>query len=205
MQINSDFEFQIKIVIIGDSGVGKTNFIFQFTEGRFSPLHVTTVGFDYKSKIIKLPTSKKKVKLQIWDTAGQERYMALNKNIFQKVQGIIVMYDLTNRNSFDNLNRWFTLVSQNASNKPRILVANKSDLAEDNRIVTEDEGNKLAKEHHMPFFEGSGCSGENVDKIFGHLAEMVYTNLIDEKESVRSFNSTKQLETTEEEKKRCCK
>jgi small GTP-binding protein len=206
MQINSDFEFQIKIVIIGDSGVGKTNFIFQFTEGRFSPLHVTTVGFDYKSKIIKLPTSKKKVKLQIWDTAGQERYMALNKNIFPKVQGIIVMYDLTNRNSFDNLNRWFTLVSQNASNKPRILVANKSDLAEDNRIVTEDEGNKLAKEHHMPFFEGSGCSGENVDKIFGHLAEMVYTNLINnEKESVRSLNSTKQLETTEEEKKRCCK
>ena len=206
MQTNSDFEFQIKIVIIGDSGVGKTNFIFQFTEGRFSPLHVTTVGFDYKSKIIKLPTSKKKVKLQIWDTAGQERYMALNKNIFQKVQGIIVMYDLTNRNSFDNLNRWFTLVSQNASNKPRILVANKSDLAEDNRIVTEDEGNKLAKEHHMPFFEGSGCNGENVDKIFGHLAEMVYTNLINnEKESVRSLNSTKQLETTEKEKKRCCK
>ena len=203
MKINSDFEFQIKIVIIGDSGVGKTNFIFQFTEGRFSPLHVTTVGFDYKSKIIKLPTSKKKVKLQIWDTAGQERYMALNKNIFQKVQGIIVMYDLTTRTSFDNLNKWFTLVSQNASNKPRILVANKLDLAEDIRIVTEEEGSKVAKDNHMPFFEGSGCTGDNVDKIFTHLAEMVYSNLIDEKESVRSTNSTKQLET-KEEKKRCC-
>ena len=203
MQINSDFEFQIKIVIIGDSGVGKTNFIFQFTEGRFSPLHVTTVGFDYKSKIIKLPTSKKKVKLQIWDTAGQERYMALNKNIFQKVQGIIVMYDLTTRASFDNLNKWFTLVSQNASNKPRILVANKLDLAEDIRIVTEEEGSKVAKDHNMPFFEGSGCTGDNVDKIFAHLAEMVYSNLIDEKESVRSTDSTKQLET-KEEKKRCC-
>ena len=207
MQINSDFEFQIKIVIIGDSGVGKTNFIFRFTEGRFSPLHVTTVGFDYKSKIIKLPTSKKKVKLQIWDTAGQERYMALNKNIFQKVQGIIIMYDLTNRASFENLNRWFTLVSQSVSNKPRILVANKLDLAEDSRIVTEDEGNKLAKEYHIPFFEGSGCSGQNVDKIFAHLSEMVYKNLIEEKESVRSANSTKRLDTKEEEveKRRCCK
>ena len=207
MQINSDFEFQIKIVIIGDSGVGKTNFIFRFTEGRFSPLHVTTVGFDYKSKIIKLPTSKKKVKLQIWDTAGQERYMALNKNIFQKVQGIIIMYDLTNRASFENLNRWFTLVSQNVSNKPRILVANKLDLAEDSRIVTEDEGNKLAKEYHIPFFEGSGCTGQNVDKIFAYLSEMVYKNLIEEKESVRSVNSTKRLYTKEdeEEKRRCCK
>ena len=205
MQINADFEFQIKIVIIGDSGVGKTNFIFQFTEGRFSPLHVTTVGFDYKSKIIKLPTTKKKAKLQIWDTAGQERYMALNKNIFQKVQGIIIMYDLTNRTTFENLSRWFTLVSQNVSNKPRILVANKLDLAEDNRIVTEDEGIRLAKENHMPFFEGSGCTGENVDKIFAHLAEMVYSNLIDEKESIRSINSTKQLEASEGEKRRCCK
>ena len=93
MQIESNFEFQIKLVIIGDSGVGKTNFIFQFTEGRFSPIHVTTVGFDYKSKIIKLPSSKKSVKLQIWDTAGQERYMAINKSLFQKVQGVILMYD----------------------------------------------------------------------------------------------------------------
>ena len=206
MMINSDFEFQIKMVIIGDSGVGKTNFIFQFTEGRFSQLHVTTVGFDYKSKIIKLPTSKKKVKLQIWDTAGQERYMALNKSIFQKVQGIIIMYDLTNRSSFENLTRWFTLVSQNVSNLPRILVANKLDLAEDNRIVSEDEGYKLAKEYHMPFFEGSGRSGENVDKIFAHLAEMVYTSLINEQEFIRSINSTQQLEAAKEKEKRgCCK
>ena len=206
MMINSDFEFQIKMVIIGDSGVGKTNFIFQFTEGRFSQLHVTTVGFDYKAKIIKLPTSKKKVKLQIWDTAGQERYMALNKSIFQKVQGIIIMYDLTNRSSFENLTRWFTLVSQNVSNLPRILVANKLDLAEDNRIVSEDEGYKLAKEYHMPFFEGSGRSGENVDKIFAHLAEMVYTSLINEQEFIRSINSTQQLEAAKEKEKRgCCK
>ena len=201
MQINSDFEFQIKIVIIGDSGVGKTNFIFRFTEGRFSPLHVATVGFDYKSRIIKLPTSKKKVKLQIWDTAGQERYMALNKNIFQKVQGIILMYDLTNRGTFDNLHNWLNLVSQSTPNKPKILVANKLDLAESKRIVTEEEGSKLAKDYQMHFFEGSGCNGDNVEKIFTHLAEMVYSNLIDEKESV---NSNKSLQTTNHRRK-CCK
>ena len=127
MQINSDFEFLIKLVVIGDSGVGKTNFIFQFTEGRFSSVHVTTVGFDYKSKIIKLPNRKKVIKLQIWDTAGQERYMAINKNLFQKVQGIILMYDLSNRDSFDHVQSWINLINKNVSNKVIILVANKLD------------------------------------------------------------------------------
>ena len=200
MQINSDFEFQIKLVIIGDSGVGKTNFIFQFTEGRFSPLHVTTVGFDYKTKIIKLPSSKKRVKLQIWDTAGQERYMALNKNIFQKVQGIIITYDLTSLSSFENVPRWLHLLSQNVSNKPKMLVANKLDLAENNRMVTEEEGQKLADENNIPFFEGSGSSGTNVDKIFTKMAEMVYENLIDEKETLKLNKKP----TKKEAKKKCC-
>ena len=86
MKISSDFEIQIKIVIIGDTGVGKTNFIFQFADGKFVEIHMATVGFDFKSRIIKLPKSQKSVKLQVWDTAGQERYMSLNKNLFQKVQ-----------------------------------------------------------------------------------------------------------------------
>ena len=105
MQINSDFEFLIKLVVIGDSGVGKTNFIFQFTEGKFSPIHVATVGFDHKSKIINLPNTKKKIKLQIWDTAGQERYMAINRNIFHRVQGLILMYDISDRDTYENISK----------------------------------------------------------------------------------------------------
>ena len=182
MQINSNFEFQIKLVIIGDSGVGKTNFIFQFTEGRFSSMHVTTVGFDYKSKIIKLPKSKKNVKLQIWDTAGQERYMAINKNLFQKVQGIILMYDLTSRDSFEHVSNWLNLIKQTASSKTVILVANKLDLEEDKRIVSVDEGEKIANDNNILFFEGSGSSGQNVDKIFTTIAEEIYTNLMEKKE-----------------------
>ena len=201
MQINSDFEFQIKIVIIGDSGVGKTNFIFRFTDGRFSPLHVATVGFDYKSRVIKLPSSKKRVKLQIWDTAGQERYMALNKNIFQKVQGIILMYDITTRSSFENLNKWINLISQHATNKAKILVGNKLDKAEEQRIVTEQEGQKLADYNGMPFFEGSGSSGHNVDKIFTKLAEMIYDNLTEEKESEQLNIRV----NTQQQRKKCCK
>jgi small GTP-binding protein len=205
MQINSDFEFLIKLVVIGDSGVGKTNFIFQFTEGRFSSVHVTTVGFDYKSKIIKLPNKKKVIKLQIWDTAGQERYMSINKNLFQKVQGIILMYDLTNRDSFEHVQSWLNLIKKNVSNKTVMLVANKLDLAEEKRIVTEEEGEDIGKKNDMLFFEASGASGENVDKTFTKMAEEVYTKLIDERNDRGDYeNKNIKLDKNKGKKKKCC-
>ena len=203
MQIQSDFEFQIKLMIIGDSGVGKTNFIFQFTEGRFSSLHVTTVGFDYKSKIVKLPKSKKNVKLQIWDTAGQERYMAINKNLFQKVQGIILMYDLTNRDSFEHVTNWLNLIKQTVTSKTIILVANKLDLEEEKRIVSEEEGEQIAKDNNILFFEGSGASGQNVDKIFTSIAELIYTNLMEDRNN-DSMNSNIKIKKYKKVKKTCC-
>ena len=201
MQINSDFEVLIKLMIIGDSSVGKTNFIFRFTEGRFSTFHVATVGFDYKSRIIKLPSNKKKVKLQIWDTAGQERYMALNKNLFQKVQGIILMYDLTNRDSFENLNGWLNLVTQNVSNKIIMLVGNKLDLAEEKRIVTETEGMMLAQENKILFSEASGSSGENVDKVFTDISEKIYSSIMEEK---NDKNDNFVISNDKKKGKKCC-
>ena len=203
MQINADFEFQIKLVLIGDTGVGKTNFIFQFTENRFSTIHVTTVGFDYKSKIIKLPKAKKNVKLQIWDTAGQERYMAINKNLFQKVQGIILMYDLTCRESFDHITNWLNLVNQTVSSKTVILVANKLDLQDESRIVSFEEGDAVAKKNNILFFEGSGCTGENVEKIFTAIAEKVYTNLIEE-DSANGSSLILKKKKHKKEKRECC-
>ena len=203
MQINSDFEFQIKLVIIGDTGVGKTNFIFQFTEGRFSSLHVTTVGFDYKSKIIKLPKSKRNVKLQIWDTAGQERYMAINKSLFQKVQGIILMYDLTNRDSFEHVTNWLNLIKQTVTSKTIILVANKLDMEEEKRIVSEEEGDKIAKDNNILFFEGSGSSGQNVDKIFTTIAETIYNDLMNESNEKEESMVLKKKKL-KKEKKNCC-
>ena len=204
MQINSEFEFQIKLVLIGDSGVGKTNFIFQFTEGRFTPIHVSTVGFDYKSKIIKLPKSKKKINLQIWDTAGQERYMAINKNLFQKVQGIILMYDLTNRESFEHITSWLNLIRQTVTTKTVVLVANKLDLQEDQRIVSESEGKQIAKDNNILFFEGSGCTGKNVDNIFTTIAETIYSNLVGDKDDSAANSLILKKKKHKNEKKDCC-
>ena len=204
MKLDCDFEFQIKLVIIGDSGVGKTNFIFQFTEGRFTTIHVSTVGFDYKSKIIKLPKSKKKINLQIWDTAGQERYMAINKNLFQKVQGIILMYDLTSRESFEHVSSWLNLIKQTVSSKTVVLVANKLDLQEEKRIVSEYEGEQIAKDNNILFFEGSGYTGENVDKIFTTIAENIYTKLVGENNESGITTLVLKQKKLKKEKKECC-
>ena len=209
MKLDSDFEFPLKVIVIGDTSVGKTNFIFRFVEDRFSLNYVTTVGFDYRSKIITLPKSKKKVKLQIWDTAGQERYNSVNKNLFQKVQGVIIMYDITKRSSFENLDKWLYLLSQNVTDKAKILVGNKLDLSEEKRIVTEEEGQKIADKNNMPFYETSSKTGENVEKIFFTLAEAIYENLSNDNPSVNDNDngSVKIIknQNTENKKKGCCK
>ena len=204
MKIASDFEFLIKLVVIGDSGVGKTNFIFKFTEGKFSPIHVATVGFDHKSKIINLSNTKKKVKLQIWDTTGQERYMSVNRNIFHKVQGIILMYDITDRDTYENISKWLELIRQNVPNKPMILVGNKLDLANEKRIVSKEEAEKIAEDNHIESFEGSGYSGENVDKIFSAIAEKVYKYLIEERNEEKDNNYIK-ITSSNNKKRKCCK
>ena len=193
MNVESDFETLIKLAIIGDSGVGKSNFLFKFIENKFSPLHVATVGFDYKSKVCILPQSKKKVKLQIWDTAGQEKYMSINKNLFQRVQGIILMYDLTKRDTFERLPIWLNIIKQMTCEIPIILVANKLDEEnneETGRIIDSSEGEAFAKENDFQFLEASGMDGTNVEKAFLTIAELIIKNLEDDRfPSISSGNS----------------
>ena len=207
MNIESDFETLLKICIIGDSSVGKTNVLFKFIEGQFSPLHVATIGFDYKSKIITLPTSKKKVKLQIWDTAGQEKYMSMNKSLFQRVQGIILMYDITNRETFERLQIWLNLIKQMTNEIPIILVGNKLDLEdseEHGRIVEYNEGDDFANENEIDFFEVSAVSGANIDNIFISIAEKVLNSLQSERLlSVENIKIEEDKEKVNVKKKKC--
>ena len=184
MKIESDFETLIKLCIIGDSSVGKSNFLFKFIEGQFSPLHVATIGFDYKSRIITLPNFKKKVKLQIWDTAGQEKYMSVNKNLFQRVQGVILMYDITSRETFERLNIWLNIIKQMTNDIPIVLVGNKLDLEDnedDGRIIEYGEGEDFAKENDFDFFEVSAKNGTNVEKAFISIAEKILKIMQDER------------------------
>jgi small GTP-binding protein len=184
MNIESDFETLIKLAIIGDSNVGKSNFLFKFIEGQFSPLHVATIGFDYKSRVVTLPKSKKRVKLQIWDTAGQEKYMSVNKNLFQRVQGVILMYDITSRETFERLNIWLDIIKQMTNDIPIVLVGNKLDLEDnedDGRIIEYGEGEDFAKENDFDFFEVSAKNGTNVEKAFISIAEKILKIMQDER------------------------
>ena len=206
MNVESNFETLLKLIIIGDSGVGKSNFLFKYTEGQFSPAHVATIGFDYKSKIIILPQSKKKVKLQIWDTAGQEKYMSLNKNILQRVQGVILMYDITKRETFERLNIWLKIIKQMISEIPIILVGNKLDeenSEENGRLVEYNEGEAFAKDHQFQFFEASALNGTNIDEVFNNISELIIKNMEDDRSS--TLMEGNQLDDNQEKpkKKKC--
>ena len=177
MNIQSTYDHILKIIIVGDSGVGKSNFLFRFVENRFSQLYQITLGFDSKTKICALPKSKKKVKLQLWDTAGQERYMSVNKLFFQRVQGIILMYDITRRESYENLNKWVQLINDNTFNIPVILVGNKIDDEDENRIVRAEEGRTFAENNGYLFYEASALSGKNVNNVIYDLSEAIISTL----------------------------
>ena len=165
MNIESDFDFLIKIALLGDSTVGKTNLILRFTDNNFSLNAAPTVGYDYKSKTITLKKSKKKAKLQIWDTAGQERFMAISKNVYQRVDGIILVYDITLYSSFQNLLNWIKIIKDFNDNLPIMIIGNKTDR-KDERIISYEDGKKFADENKMNFFEASALKGENVDEAF---------------------------------------
>jgi small GTP-binding protein len=119
-----------------------------------------------------LPKSKKNVKFQIWDTAGQEKYMSINKNLFQRVQGIILMYDITVEKSYENLANWMTVIEQLAKNIPLILIGNKIDL-EKERKISKEKGKEFADRYNIDLFESSGKTGENVEESFIFLGEQI--------------------------------
>jgi Ras-related protein Rab-1A len=202
MNNESNFDNTIKLLLIGDSSVGKTNFIFRFVDNRFQTVHLTTIGFDFKSKIVTLPNSKKTLKLQIWDTAGQERYMSLNQNLFLKVHGVILMYDISNRDSFDHLTKWLDLIKDAINDIPIVLVGNKIDKEEE-RLVSYNEGEQLAKELNISFFESSGKENKNVKEPFYSLCEEIINKVKNERTSTNNFSINNQKE--KEKKKKCCK
>ena len=177
MNVQSSFDYFLKIVIVGDSGVGKTNFLSRFIYNKFNILNQPTLGTDFQSKIIFLPKTKQNVKLQFWDTAGQERYRAINKIYFQKVQGIILVYDITNLKTYEGLDNWIKLINENSDDVPIVLIGNKLDDANENRIVRYEEGKSYADKYGFLFFETSALSGKNVSKAVYSLCEKIISQI----------------------------
>ena len=158
---------QIKLLMIGESGVGKTCLLLRYANDSFSPTFITTIGIDFKIKPIDL--DGKRVKLQIWDTAGQERFRTITTSYFRGAQGILLVYDVTDRDSFNAIRGWVDQIDKHADvNVNKILIGNKCDMSQ--RKVSEEEGAKLAEEYGIPFYETSAKENINVERAFITLA-----------------------------------
>ena len=160
----------LKILIIGESGVGKSSLLLRFTDDVFDTDLQSTIGMDFKAKTISV--DGKAIKLAIWDTAGQERFRTLTPSFYRGAQGVILVYDVTSRDTFAHLDLWLNEADIYASpNIVKMVVANKIDKA--NRAVTKEEGLRFARKHSMLFIEASAKSKEGVQIAFEELVEKI--------------------------------
>ena len=198
MSENANVDFPFKILLLGDSSVGKTCFLKRYTDDTFQDAYLSTIGFDFKFKSITLNNGKE-VRVQLWDTAGQERFRSITKSYYKGAHGIILMYDVTNRKTYDNIKKWLNQIRDETGNRISIiLVANKIDC-EELRQVTKEEGESLAKSCNLPIFEASAKDSINVKESFQFLAEKINENI----STIITQNAT-QLNNKKISKKSCC-
>jgi len=173
---SSPYDMQIKLLMIGDSGVGKTCLLLRYANDSFSPTFITTIGIDFKIKNVEI--DGKRIKLQIWDTAGQERFRTITTSYFRGAQGILLVYDVTDRRSFESIRNWVSQIQQHADvHVNKILVGNKCDML-DEKVVSTEEGQKLAKEFGIDFWEASAKNDINVEQSFISIARAVKNRLV---------------------------
>jgi len=167
----TDFDYLVKFIIIGDSATGKTCLLRQFLEGKFPRTSTHTVGVEFGCKQLAVGASR--LKVQIWDTAGQERFRSVTRSYYRGTAAALVVYDVTRSETFAHVKEWITEARSLASPGTVLyVVGNKADLKPD-RQVSYEAGQRLCEELHLPFSETSAFTGLNVQEVFTHLAETV--------------------------------
>lgn len=200
-------DYKIKIIVVGDSGVGKTNLINRFASDKFDTNSKATIGVEFVYKTLKI--NKEVIKVEVWDTAGQERYRAITSSYYKGAKGAIIVYDITNEDSFNNVESWMNEVTkQGKTDMQFLLVGNKKDLIND-RKVTEQKGIDKAKELNMNLFEASALEKTNVNEAFNYLVKEIYLNIRKGK-NINTNNDEKigqggiALNTNKKKRKKCC-
>lgn len=161
------YDLLAKVLIIGDSGVGKTCLLLRFSDNDFTTSHLATIGIDFKMKTIDV--DGKRVKMQIWDTAGQDRFKTITQTYYKGAMGIMLAYAVNDRESFQNIENWMKQIREHASEDVcKILVGNKADMAD--RCVDFEEGKRLADSYGIKFYETSAKDARNVNDAFHSIA-----------------------------------
>ena len=198
-------EIRLKLLIIGDSNVGKTSILLNYTDNYFPESHLATIGVEYKVKeIIK---DKYKIILQIWDTAGQERFRSITKSFFRNTNGIIFVYDITDRKSFQNVKDWIKDSEMNENGFEKILVGNKIDLKE-KRKIEYDELEEFGKRKNIEVIETSAKKRINIDETFQKIVDLILNNK-NEMDIMKEYgvNSPDDIELNKaspQKKEKCC-
>ena len=169
---DDNYELMVKVVIVGDSGVGKTNIMSKFLKNQFMEESKATIGVEFGSKLFNHEGHK--IKAQIWDTAGQEKYKAITGAYYKGSKGALVVYDITQKKTFENIEKWVNDLK--AAGDPKItiiLIGNKNDL-DNKRQVSKDQGEEKARSFGCAFLETSAYSGDNIDKAFNLMVKEIY-------------------------------
>ena len=207
MEEIDEYEMMVKVILIGDSGVGKTNIMSKYLKNQFLEESKATIGVEFGSKIFN--EQGHKIKAQIWDTAGQERYKAITSAYYKGSKGALIVYDITRKDSFTNLEKWVNELKSTADPKVTIIIiGNKNDL-EDKRQVLKEQGEEKAKSFECAFLETSALSGDNIDIAFETMVGQVFEKYISDtanEEILDSGKKGKDLNTgnADGKKKKCC-
>jgi small GTP-binding protein len=196
------YDLLYRLVLIGDSGVGKTALLLRYADNMFNTSFITTIGIDFRIKT--LDVDGKRVKLQIWDTAGQEQFHSVASSYYRNAHGIMLIYDITSAESFIHISKWVGNISSNApTNVKQVLIGNKSDMEENRRVIEKNRGRTLAEELNMPFLETSAKTDTNVDVAFEVITQLIMEGNM-EKEEVNDVVDLKG-DVANNKKTRCCR
>ena len=205
--IDKDDEITLKIMLLGDTTVGKTSILLKYTDGYFPTTYVSTIGVEYKAK--KLNINGNSINLQVWDTAGQERFKSITHSYLKGADGILFIYDITQKKTFDNLKIWIRDSEESNQNFKKVIIGNKIDR-ENERKVPNESLKKFCDERKIKGFEASAKFGDNIDESFEALIKMIIGEKTKD-QLIKAYTMTAKgrgisinSEFFEKKKKKCC-
>ncbi|KAJ6826031.1 ras-related protein RABD1 [Iris pallida] len=201
--MSNEYDYLFKLLLIGDSSVGKSCLLMRFADDSYAESYISTIGVDFKIRTVEL--DGKTIKLQIWDTAGQERFRTITSSYYRGAHGIIIVYDVTDMDSFNNVKQWLSEIDRYANDSVcKLLVGNKCDLVE-SKVVDTDKGKAFADEIGIPFLETSAKDSINVEQAFLTMSAEIKKRMGSQPSASRNATNTVPIKSQPiQQKSNCC-